>query len=223
MAAALIPSEVIENKIFYIRGKKVMIDRDLAALYDVTTGNLNKAVKRNIERFPEDFMFTLTPEEYTALRFHFGSLKRSSQRIEKEKIANWVSCEIIKWIRGALLMPKKILMVEDEADIRDAVEASLKSRGYLVIAAADGEEALHKVKSEKPDLVLLDIIMPKLDGWQVLKAIRDDEATRELPVVMLTANRETSSLIESQSQRATDYLMKPFDIEKLLKFIHRYI
>lgn len=120
-------------------------------------------------------------------------------------------------------MSKKILMVEDEPDIREAVRASLKSRGYLVVLAADGEEGLRKVKSEKPDLVLLDIVMPRLDGWQVLKAIRNDEATRALPVVMLTANRETSSLIESQSQRATDYLMKPFDIEKLLSFINRYI
>ncbi len=120
-------------------------------------------------------------------------------------------------------MPKKILIVEDEQDIREAVQASLASRGYWVILAADGEEGLRKVKSEKPDLVLLDIVMPKLDGWQVLKAIRDDEATRDVPVVMLTANRETSSLIESQSQKATDYLMKPFDIEKLLRFINRYI
>lgn len=122
-------------------------------------------------------------------------------------------------------MSKKILMVEDEPDIREAVQASLRSRGYMVIVAADGEEGLRKIKSEKPDLVLLDIVMPKVDGWQVLKAIRSDEdtATRELPVVMLTANRETSSLIESQSQKATDYLMKPFDIEKLMRFIHRYI
>ena len=122
-------------------------------------------------------------------------------------------------------MSKKILMVEDESDIREAVQASLRSHGYVVIAAADGEEGLRKVRSEKPDLVLLDIIMPKVDGWQVLKAIRGDEdaAIRELPVVMLTANRETSSLIESQSQKATDYLMKPFDIEKLLRFINRYI
>ena len=120
-------------------------------------------------------------------------------------------------------MSRKILMVEDEPDIREAVQASLRSRGYVVIVAADGEEGLRKVKSEKPDLVLLDIVMPKVDGWQLLKAIRSDEATRELPVVMLTANRETSSLIESQSQKATDYLMKPFDIEKLLRFINRYI
>ncbi|MEK6538794.1 MAG: ORF6N domain-containing protein [Nitrospirota bacterium] len=76
MQQDLIPAERIAEKIFLIRGKKVMFDRDLAALYGVTTGNLNKAVKRNIERFPEDFMFPLTREEYTALRFHFGSLKR---------------------------------------------------------------------------------------------------------------------------------------------------
>ncbi len=122
-------------------------------------------------------------------------------------------------------MSRKILIIEDEADIREAVEASLKSRGYAVIAAADGEEGLSKVRSARPDLVLLDIVMPKVDGWQVLKAIRndEDEATRKLPVVMLTANRQTSSLVESQSQKATDYLMKPFDIETLMRFVKRYI
>ena len=73
---SLIPQEVIEKEIFLIRGKKVMLDRDLAGLYGVTTGNLNKAVKRNVERFPEDFMFQLNKEEGDSLRFQFGSLKR---------------------------------------------------------------------------------------------------------------------------------------------------
>lgn len=72
----LIPQEVIEDKILLIRGKKVMLDRDLAGLYGVSTGNLNKAVKRNIERFPNDFMLQLTKDEEKSLRFHFGSLKR---------------------------------------------------------------------------------------------------------------------------------------------------
>ncbi|MBI5415234.1 MAG: response regulator [Candidatus Omnitrophica bacterium] len=120
-------------------------------------------------------------------------------------------------------MLKNILIVEDEPDTREAVEACLVSRGYKVIVAEDGQEALRKVKSQKPDLVLLDIMIPKPDGWQVLNAIRSDEETRELPVIMLTANRQTSSLIESQNQKATDYLMKPFDIEQLLRFVHRYI
>ncbi len=116
-------------------------------------------------------------------------------------------------------------MVEDESDIREAVQASLRLRGFVVTTAVDGQEALRKVKSDRPDLVLLDITMPKVDGWQVLKAIRADadELTRDLPVLMLTANRSTSSLIESQSQKATDYIMKPFDIEKLLRSINRYI
>lgn len=75
-ATDLIPQETIERKILLLRGKKVMLDRDLAGLYEVTTGNLNKAVKRNIERFPDDFMFQLTKNETDSLRFQFGSLKR---------------------------------------------------------------------------------------------------------------------------------------------------
>lgn len=72
----LIPQETIESKILLLREKKVMLDKDLAKLYGVTTGNLNKAVKRNIERFPDDFMFQLTKTEVDSLRFQFGSLKR---------------------------------------------------------------------------------------------------------------------------------------------------
>lgn len=72
----IISTDRIENKIFLIRNQKVMLDKDLAGLYRVTTGNLNKAVHRNIERFPTDFMFRLTKKEVLSLRFHFGSLKR---------------------------------------------------------------------------------------------------------------------------------------------------
>ncbi len=67
--------EIIQSKIYEIRGVRVMLDKDLAELYQVTTGNLNKAVKRNIKRFPPDFMFQLTKEEWESLRFQFGSLK----------------------------------------------------------------------------------------------------------------------------------------------------
>jgi hypothetical protein len=73
---SLIQPEQIEQVILLIRGQRVMLDRDLAALYGVTTGNLNKAVQRNAERFPPDFMFQLTADEAAALRFQFGSLKR---------------------------------------------------------------------------------------------------------------------------------------------------
>jgi len=73
----IIPQEVVESKILFIRGKKVMLDKDLAALYGVETKMLNRAVKRNIDRFPDDFMFQLTRDEYTELsRYQFGALKR---------------------------------------------------------------------------------------------------------------------------------------------------
>ena len=71
--STFISHEIIERKIYFIRDKKVMFDRDLASLYGVTTGNLNKAVARNLERFPEDFMFQLSPKEFKNLIFHFGT------------------------------------------------------------------------------------------------------------------------------------------------------
>ena len=69
----IVPMERIEKRILMLRGQKIMLDRDLAELYGVTTGNLNKAVSRNLERFPEDFMFRLSPEEFENLKFHFGT------------------------------------------------------------------------------------------------------------------------------------------------------
>jgi hypothetical protein len=76
---ALIPVEIIEKKILLIRGEKVMLDADLAELYEVETFNLNKAVKRNIDRFPEDFMFQLSKEEADSLRFQIGMSKETGR------------------------------------------------------------------------------------------------------------------------------------------------
>ena len=77
----VVPQEVIERKVLLIRGQKVMLDKDLAQLYGVTTGNLNKAVNRNLERFPNDFMFRLTKEEFKNLIFHFGTSNLVSQNV----------------------------------------------------------------------------------------------------------------------------------------------
>ena len=84
MESNLIQPEQIEQVILLIRGQRVMLDRDLAALYGVETGNLNKAVQRNLERFPDDFMFQLTAEEAGALRFQFGTLKPGQHISVKE-------------------------------------------------------------------------------------------------------------------------------------------
>jgi phage regulator Rha-like protein len=78
MATKIIPSEVIQSKIFFLRGCKVMLDKDLGELYGVETKQLKRAVKRNLVRFPSDFMFELSPKELHALRYHFGTLKRGT-------------------------------------------------------------------------------------------------------------------------------------------------
>ena len=75
----LIPQEIIERRILLIRGHKVILDKELAVLYGVTTGNLNKAVSRNLDRFPDDFMFQLTKEEFKNLIFHFGTSKTTQK------------------------------------------------------------------------------------------------------------------------------------------------
>ena len=86
----LVPIEIIENKIFIIRGQKVMLDRDLAMLYDVETKNLNKAVKRNIERFPEDFMFQLNQQEFENLKFQFGTSSSEDENLKSQVvISSW--------------------------------------------------------------------------------------------------------------------------------------
>jgi hypothetical protein len=82
-----VPAERIERIILSIRGQKVILDRDLAELYGVTTGNLNKALRRNLDRFPPDFMFQLKQEEYESLRFHLGILKRGQH-------SNYLQCAL---------------------------------------------------------------------------------------------------------------------------------
>ena len=88
-----VPAERIEQAILLIRGQKVMLDRDLAKLYGVTTGNLNKAVNRNLDRFPDDFMFQLTPDEYNSLRFQFGILKKGQHVFDILQQTSAIICE----------------------------------------------------------------------------------------------------------------------------------
>lgn len=121
------------------------------------------------------------------------------------------------------LRPKKILIVDDEAYIRLLLRDCLRQAGYDTVSASDGREALEVVREETPDLVLLDITMPEMDGWQVLKAIRADDRIRMTPVVMLTARGEAESLMESQTLRAEDYFIKPFAVDELVMYIRRYL
>ena len=109
----------------------------------------------------------------------------------------------------------KILIVDDTVDIVELLLKRFKSEGYETIAAYDGEEGLRKVEEWRPDLVILDVMMPKMDGFQVLERLRMDEKTKYLPVLMLTAKSKLPEKIKGLQRGADDYLTKPFDYKEL--------
>ena len=110
-------------------------------------------------------------------------------------------------------MPKKILIVEDEANIRELLRLYLEREGYIVIEAENGVEGIKKWKSEKPDMLLLDVMMPVMDGWAVCKEIR---AESDVPIIMLTAKGETADRVSGLEMGADDYIVKPFLMKELV-------
>jgi two-component system, OmpR family, alkaline phosphatase synthesis response regulator PhoP len=104
--------------------------------------------------------------------------------------------------------PARILLVEDDRILRRAGEVVLGKKGYEVVVAVDGEEALVKVREHKPDLILLDVMMPKLDGFEVLTRLKDDPATRDIPVIMLSNLSEPSEIKKAADRGARAYLVK---------------
>ncbi len=105
----------------------------------------------------------------------------------------------------------KILIVDDEPFNVDYLEQELEDSDYLTIAAVDGQEALAKVRSEAPDLVLLDIMMPGMDGFEVLSRLKADPATRDIPVIIISASNSLQSVVKGIQLGAEDYLPKPFE------------
>ena len=102
----------------------------------------------------------------------------------------------------------RILLVEDDRFLRRAAEASLRQRGFAVTVAADGEEALAKVRAEIPDLILLDLLMPKVTGIEVLRALRAEEATKGIRVLILSNSSREQDLEAIKELGVTDYLVK---------------
>ncbi len=109
-----------------------------------------------------------------------------------------------------------ILLIEDEPDILDVVRYNLEQAGYGILAAGDGEEGLALAMSEIPDLVVLDLMLPGLDGIDVCKALREGEQTRDIPVLMLTARRDEVDRVRGLELGADDYVVKPFSPRELV-------
>jgi adenylate cyclase len=116
---------------------------------------------------------------------------------------------------------KKILIVDDEPELVEMLKIRLEASGYDVISASDGEEGLKRAEKEKPDLILLDIMMPGMDGLVVLARLRNNLETNFIPVIMLTAKGDTSAILEAQREFATDYVIKPFEPQHLLSLIQK--
>lgn len=113
-------------------------------------------------------------------------------------------------------MPKTIVIADDEPHVLRSLEFILKKQGYTVITASNGEEALEKVKGNAPDLVFLDIQMPKMDGNTVLKTLREDDAYQDLYIVMITAKGQETDRLNSLESGANEYVTKPYSPRKLI-------
>jgi CheY-like chemotaxis protein len=113
----------------------------------------------------------------------------------------------------------KILLVEDHQEIWDFLSRRLKRRGYDVVVAEDGQQGLDKARSERPDLMLLDMNLPVMDGWTVAKELKGDEATRGIRIIALTAHAMAGDREKALKAGCDDYHAKPIDFSQLLNQI----
>jgi len=120
-------------------------------------------------------------------------------------------------------MPRKILIVEDNQDSRELVVKVLKNKGYQTIEAADGEEALEKVAAGKPDLILLEISIPKLDGYEVAKRLKSQEEFRDIPIVALTAHAMKGDREKVIVAGFEGYISKPINVRELPDQVKSYL
>ena len=120
-------------------------------------------------------------------------------------------------------MGKRILLVDDEEDILRVMVHLLESRGYEVISAADGLDGLEKAKHGNPDLIILDVMLPKMDGYKVCKMLKLNEEYKKIPVILLTARMEESTKELAEELQYDAYLTKPFDLKTLLLTIKQLL
>jgi len=119
-------------------------------------------------------------------------------------------------------MAKKILLIEDEAALQKTFKDFLEQEGYEVIGALDGEAGLKMVKTENPDMILLDLILPKMHGFEVLKALKEDEKTKDIPIIVLTNLEAMGDVEKALELGATTYLVKAsYSLEEVVQKIKK--
>lgn len=118
---------------------------------------------------------------------------------------------------------KRILVVDDEVDLVETVRFSLELEGYDVLVAYNGEEALNQARKENPDLILLDLMLPKLDGYKVCRLLKFDERYKHIPILMLTAKTQEKDKATGMETGANEYITKPFEMDELMKKVKNYL
>jgi len=119
------------------------------------------------------------------------------------------------------MINKKILVVDDESQLVDMVSMRLKANSYEVVSANSGREGIEKARQQKPDLILLDVLMPEMDGYQALGALKKDSQTKLIPVIMFTAKSQLEDVARASELGVEDYIVKPFDHRVLLDKIKK--
>jgi len=120
-------------------------------------------------------------------------------------------------------MSKKILVVDDEPDVLKSVVFRLQKKGYQVLTATDGQAAMDLVQSDRPDLILLDLQLPVLDGYAVCRLIKRDKSLKGIPVILFTASSGASVAEEIEAAQANDCIVKPFEPEELFTKIEEHL
>jgi len=118
---------------------------------------------------------------------------------------------------------KKILIVDDEADLVETIRFPLEKEGYTVLVSYNGEDALNQARKENPDLIVLDVMLPKLDGYKVCRLLKFDERYKHIPILILTAKTQEKDKIIGMEIGADEYITKPFDIGALMEEIRSYL
>jgi DNA-binding response OmpR family regulator len=120
-------------------------------------------------------------------------------------------------------MTKKVLIVDDEKDIVETLKFILESEGLECLVAYDGEEALNLAKSTSPDLIVLDVMLPKINGYKVCRLLKFDSKYKHIPILMVTARTQEEDKIIGEETGADEYVTKPFDIETLTHLVKSYL
>jgi two-component system alkaline phosphatase synthesis response regulator PhoP len=118
---------------------------------------------------------------------------------------------------------KKILIVDDEVDLVETIRFPLEVEGYHVLVSYNGEDALNQARKENPDLILLDLMLPKLDGYKVCRLLKFDDRYKHIPIIMLTARTQEKDKALGMETGANEYITKPFDMEDLLRKVKAYL